>query len=58
VGVGTGKTRPYYLKTHAVFAIDISARMLERAKGVAAEQSPVIHLAQMEGESLAFRARF
>lgn len=57
VGVGTGKNLPNYLKHHEVFAIDISARMLERAKGLAAKQSPAIHLAQMDVESLAFRSK-
>ena len=54
VGVGTGKNLPYYSKYHKVFAVDISGKMLKRAKVRAEKSKALIYLAQMDVEHLGF----
>lgn len=54
VGVGTGKNFSYYPKDAQVTAIDLSEKMLERARRRAACQSLAIELLQMDAQALAF----
>lgn len=54
VGVGTGKNLPYYNENQRVFAVDISKKMLKKAKIRAQNSKALIYLAQMDSESLGF----
>ncbi|TGC09483.1 class I SAM-dependent methyltransferase [Methanolobus halotolerans] len=54
VGVGTGKNLPYYPDDCEVIGIDISDKMLERAKSKS-ENKGNISLFIMDAENLAFR---
>ena len=54
VGVGTGKNIPYYPQGVQVVAIDLSPRMLERARALAARQQVDVELHEMDVERLAF----
>jgi ubiquinone/menaquinone biosynthesis C-methylase UbiE len=53
VGVGTGKNFSYYPKDAQVTAIDISERMLERARRRAARLRIAVELLQMDAQALA-----
>ena len=53
VGVGTGKNFSYYPKDAHVTAIDISERMLERARRRAARLGVTVELLQMDAQALA-----
>jgi len=54
VGVGTGKSFPYYPVDVEVTAIDFSKRMLERAKNRAVRQGVEVDLKQMDVQNLDF----
>jgi phosphatidylethanolamine/phosphatidyl-N-methylethanolamine N-methyltransferase len=54
VGVGTGKNLQYYPAGAELTAIDLSERMLERAKRKASEQKLEVHLQQMDVQRLEF----
>ncbi len=54
VGVGTGKNIPYYPSGVEVSAIDLSPRMLERAKKRAASLGRPVDLALMDVQELRF----
>ena len=54
VGVGTGKNFPYYPKDARVTAIDISERMLERARRRAAQMGVSVELLPMDAQALTF----
>jgi ubiquinone/menaquinone biosynthesis C-methylase UbiE len=57
VGVGTGKNFLYYPKDAHVTAIDLSDKMLERARRRAARQGIAVELLQMDAQALAFPDR-
>lgn len=54
VGVGTGKNIPYYPSGAQVVGIDLSPRMLERARAVAERQAADVELHEMDVEQLDF----
>jgi len=54
VGVGTGKNFPYYPKGAEITAIDISDRMLERARAKSAKLGVQVDLLQMDIQNLTF----
>lgn len=54
VGVGTGKNMPYYPPRAGVTAVDLSERMLDRARRRAAELRLDVDLCQMDIEHLGF----
>ncbi len=54
VGVGTGKNFPRYPKDTQVTAIDLSDKMLERARRRAALYGLAVELLQMDAQALAF----
>ena len=54
VGVGTGKNLPYYPKGLRIDAIDISPRMLERARKRASILKMTARLQEMDVQELAF----
>ncbi len=54
VGVGTGKNLTYYYKGHEVVALDISEKMLRRAKKRTKRVNALVHLVQMDVEMLGF----
>ncbi len=56
VGVGTGKNLPYYPPTAQVTAIDLSERMLARARRRAADLGVRVDLRLMDAQHLAFSA--
>ena len=52
IGVGTGRNLPYYTRGQRVIGIDISERMLQRARKKNSEAS--VDLVQMDVELLGF----
>jgi ubiquinone/menaquinone biosynthesis C-methylase UbiE len=54
VGVGTGKNLPYYPEDLNVTAIDLSPRMLERARARAANIGSAVELLEMDVQQLDF----
>ncbi len=54
VGVGTGRNLPLYSAAVDVTAVDISARMLERAKERARQSPAPVRLQQADAEALPF----
>ena len=54
VGVGTGKNIRYYPQNTKVTAIDISLRMLTRARRKVEASTVEVNLAEMDGQNLAF----
>lgn len=54
VGVGTGKNMPYYPPHVHVTAIDLSGRMLERARRRAAALGCAVTLIQMDAQAMDF----
>lgn len=54
VGVGTGKNIPYYPKDVEVIAIDLSERMLEKAKEKARTSDKKVDLQHMDVQRLSF----
>ncbi len=54
VGVGTGKNLPYYPRDMKVTAIDLSPRMLERARRRASVLGLEVELQEMDVQHLAF----
>jgi len=54
VGVGTGKNLPYYPRDVKVTAIDLSPRMLERARRRASVLGLEVELQEMDVQHLAF----
>jgi len=56
VGVGTGKNLPYYPAGAQVTAIDLSERMLERARRRATDLGVRVDLRLMDAQRLAFPA--
>lgn len=54
VGVGTGKNLPYYPGDTEITAIDLSDKMLKRAKDRASKQKVKVRLQQMDVQSLEF----
>lgn len=54
VGVGTGKNMPYYPANAQVTAIDLSDRMLERARRQAKRLGLQVDLQEMDVQTLAF----
>jgi len=54
VGVGTGKNLPYYYRDHEIFAVDISKNMLKKANMKAKRAKALIHMFQMDVETLGF----
>ena len=57
VGVGTGKNLPYYPRDVKVAAIDISPRMLEKARKKASDLGLEVDLREMDVQHLAFPDR-
>jgi ubiquinone/menaquinone biosynthesis C-methylase UbiE len=57
VGVGTGKNLPYYPRNVKVTAIDLSPRMLEKARKKAADLGLDVDLREMDVQNLAFPDR-
>lgn len=55
IGVGTGRNLPLYSAAADVTAVDISARMLERAEERARRSRAPIRLQQADAEALPFR---
>ncbi len=54
VGVGTGKNLPYYPQNVKVTAIDLSPRMLEKARKKASDLGLGVDLREMDVQHLAF----
>jgi phosphatidylethanolamine/phosphatidyl-N-methylethanolamine N-methyltransferase len=54
LGVGTGKNMPYYPPEVHVTGVDVSGRMLERARRRAQELSVSVTLKQMDAQQLDF----
>lgn len=54
VGVGTGKNLPYYPKAAQVTAVDLSERMLERARWRAQQLGTAVDLRVMDAQALDF----
>ena len=54
IGVGTGKNFPYYPRNVELTAIDLSDRMLARARNKAATQQVKVRLQQMDVQQLQF----
>lgn len=54
VGVGTGKNIPYYPKGRKLTAIDLSTKMLRRARRRAAREGVEVELRQMDAQALDF----
>jgi ubiquinone/menaquinone biosynthesis C-methylase UbiE len=54
IGIGTGKNMPYYPPGTSVTAIDLSERMLDRARQRAAGLGREVDLCQMDAEHLGF----
>lgn len=54
VGVGTGKNMPYYPKGRKLTAIDLSAKMLKRARRRAERMRVEVELMQMDAQALDF----
>lgn len=54
VGVGTGKNMPYYPKDLKITAIDLSAKMLRRARRRAEREGVELELLQMDAQALDF----
>ncbi len=54
VGVGTGKSFPYYPADAEITAIDFSNKMLARARDKAAKQKVKVYLQQMDVQNLDF----
>jgi phosphatidylethanolamine/phosphatidyl-N-methylethanolamine N-methyltransferase len=54
VGVGTGRNIPYYPLSAKVTAIDLSPRMLERARTTAARVGHTVGLQVMDAQNLRF----
>ena len=57
VGVGTGKNLPYYPKDVKMTGIDLSPRMLERAREKASALGLKVDLMEMDVQNLAFPDR-
>lgn len=57
VGVGTGKNLPYYAQNVKVSAIDLSPRMLEKARKKASDLGLEVDLKEMDVQHLAFPDR-
>lgn len=57
IGTGTGKNLPYYNENQQVFAVDISKKMLKKAKVRARKSKAIVNLIQMDAESLGFQNR-
>ena len=55
MGVGTGKNIPYHPRNAQVTAIDLSPRMLERARKRAAELATRVSLREADVQALPFR---
>jgi len=55
VGVGTGKNIPYYPARSRVFAIDVSAGMLQRARGRSRRAECKPTLIRMDAQHLGFK---
>lgn len=55
LGIGTGLNLPYYRRSAAVFAIDSSWEMLERAEARAGKMGRLAALVQARAEELPFR---
>lgn len=54
IGVGTGKNLPYYPVGSHVTAVDISPRMLERAKSVASQRGTLATLEVADAQALPY----
>ena len=54
VGVGTGKSMPYYPAGRAITAIDLSPRMLDQARTHAAHDQIVVDLREADVQALPF----
>src|SRR5262245_48136865 len=54
VGVGTGKSMPYYPAGMTITAIDLSPRMLEQAQWHAAEHHIIVDLREADVQALPF----
>ncbi|HUU80461.1 MAG TPA: class I SAM-dependent methyltransferase, partial [Acidobacteriota bacterium] len=54
MGVGTGKNFPYYPKDVKISAVDLSPRMLEKAKKRASALGLGVELQEMDVQRLAF----
>ncbi len=55
VGVGTGRSFEHYPKGLEVIAIDLSGRMLRKARAKAVKSNVKVQLLQMDAQQLAFR---
>jgi ubiquinone/menaquinone biosynthesis C-methylase UbiE len=54
IGVGTGKNLPYYYESNEIFGVDISGKMLKKAKKRATRAKALVHLVQTDVETLGF----
>lgn len=54
VGVGTGKNFPHYPADIEVTAVDLSEKMLKRARDKASKQKVKVNLQQMDAQNLEF----
>ena len=54
VGVGTGKSFPYYPAGTEITAVDLSEKILKRARDKANKQKVKVHLEQMNAQDLRF----
>ena len=54
VGVGTGKSMPYYPRGINVIAVDLSPRMLEQARARARRLSVAVELREADAQALPF----
>ncbi|MCB0114596.1 MAG: methyltransferase domain-containing protein [Caldilineaceae bacterium] len=55
LGVGTGRNIPYYPQNTEITAVDLSDKMLARARRLAAHQTEIqVDLRQMDAQQLAF----
>ena len=58
IGVGTGKNLPYYPPGVKTSAIDISCRMLSRARKKALQNNLKVEFLEMDAQQLAFPDHF
>ncbi len=58
IGVGTGQNFPYYRSEWEITAVDLSERMLERARGKAQRLGLKVRMLLMDAQGLAFPDAF
>jgi len=55
IGIGTGRNLPYYPRGCEIIGVDLSEKMLEKARGFALKLGLSITLLTMDAENLAFK---